>query len=661
MGVERSLRAWARAQFLGEQRGRHFLAGRRYVVLVDCASGMDVLRVCAGGLDVSQSPEKTCLDMDGMRACVLGWRVFCFFVVVRAYIFLFGLAVRDGSCVVVAGLVRGLSGLCLRSAFRRGETGSLRESRKDVVGVVRRTLGCRFRGGFDCVVGGGMDCVLDFCRGFSGAFRASRRLAGVVSQAQREDQELGEPHSRTWRTAGSRGWICRCVLGCVGFFEGCSGVACGARLSLRHTMDTCRAEIFGRAVNAADGRFRMVETRNGSCTGKRRVTILGASGSVGRQALSLMAAGRDHLQLEALVAGRSVETVAFWAKALQARFVAVADSCVGEDLKLALSGSGIDSGAGFQAVREAAQRSCDVSIAAISGFAGLAPTLASLGHARVLALANKESIVCAGRILLRRALLLGTEVVPLDSEHYGLARLLENVRKERVSGLGITASGGPFLHATRKQLQEATPEQALCHPVWRMGAKITVDSATLMNKGLEVIEAVHLFGFPEDRIDVVIHPECRLHAWVSFVCGDVFSHFSTPDMRIPLSACLSGREAGSRRLHESVGVSSLRFDRLRELTFLQPDHQRFPALRLAREVARTGGGAAIVLNAANEAAVRAFLEKRISFLSIASWVSEGLEKFAPPEPTTLQEITDIHEEVVAYFSDKSSGGFASSF
>lgn len=407
------------------------------------------------------------------------------------------------------------------------------------------------------------------------------------------------------------------------------------------------------------------------------VTVLGATGSVGLQTLSLLQRIQKQksqtnqpqaVQVEALVAQSSVKTLAYWARTLGAKFVALADPSKEQSLRTALKGSGIAMGVGKEAVLAAARRPCDLSISAISGFAGLAPTLCALEGAKILGLANKESVVCAGSLLMETAARKGVEIFPLDSEHHGLSRLLQGRESSEIARIGITASGGPFYQATQAQMRQATPEQAMRHPVWRMGAKITVDSATLMNKGLEILEAETLFGIPERKIDVLIHPEANLHAWVVLPSGEILTHISPPDMRIPLAACLSRAGLGGENLFseqdsgqdsgkatgQDSGKEHASLESFPPFRFFPPDDARFPSLSLARLAARAGGSTPIVFNAANEAAVDAFLQRKIPLPEIFSWVEEALAKWIVPPASSLEEITNLHKAVLEDFSTRKS-------
>lgn len=350
----------------------------------------------------------------------------------------------------------------------------------------------------------------------------------------------------------------------------------------------------------------------------RHITILGATGSVGQSTVDLI--GRDPVsyRVEALVARNSVELLAEQARRLRARLAVVADPARYRALKDALAGTSVEAAAGPEAVIEAASRPAEWVMAAIVGFAGLAPTLAAARRGAMLALANKEALVCSGRLLMEAIDQSGGVLLPVDSEHNAIFQVFEPSHRHAMDRLILTASGGPFRSWSLADMAEVTPEQALAHPNWDMGAKISIDSATMMNKGLELIEAHLLFGLPEEQIDIVVHPQSVIHSMVAYRDGSVLAQLGTADMRVPISHALGwpSRIDGP--------AAKLDFMELSALTFERPDSGRFPSLRLAREALVTGGFAPIVLNAANEAAVAAFLARRIRFLDIARIVEDVL-------------------------------------
>jgi len=370
----------------------------------------------------------------------------------------------------------------------------------------------------------------------------------------------------------------------------------------------------------------------------RSVTILGSTGSVGRSTAALLEdAPGGAFRVEALVANRDAAGLAAQARRLGARLAVVADPAAWPALRDALAGSGIEAAAGEEAVLAAAARPADWTMAAIVGAAGLPATLAALGRGGVLALANKESLVCAGEIVLAAARRAGATLLPVDSEHNAIFQALESRGGgadpyATVEKIVLTASGGPFRTMAIEEMAAVTPEAAVKHPVWSMGAKISIDSATMMNKGLELIEAVRLFPVPEHRVEVLVHPQSTVHGLVQYADGSVMAQLGSPDMRTPIAHAL----AWPARM--SAAVPRLDLVTLGRLEFFAPDPVRFPALRLAREALRAGGGATTILNAANEAAVGLFLDRRLGFLEIAAVVEETLARLGAPEASDLGAI-----------------------
>ena len=349
----------------------------------------------------------------------------------------------------------------------------------------------------------------------------------------------------------------------------------------------------------------------------RGVTILGSTGSVGQSTVDLIARDPASYRVEALVAGNSVEALAEQARRLNARIAVVANPQRYRALKDALAGTSVEAAAGQEAVIDAASRpTAEWVMAAIVGFAGLAPVLAAARRGALVALANKESLVCAGSLLTEAIRESGGVLLPVDSEHNAIFQVFDTEQKRAVERLILTASGGPFRNWSLADMADATREQALAHPNWDMGAKITIDSATMMNKGLELIEAHLLFGVPGEQIDIVVHPQSVIHSMVAYRDGSVLAQMGTPDMRVPISHALGwpARIDGP--------AARLDFAELAPLTFERPDSGRFPSLRLARQALVTGGIAPVVLNASNEVAVAAFLAGRIGFLDIARVVED---------------------------------------
>jgi 1-deoxy-D-xylulose-5-phosphate reductoisomerase len=358
----------------------------------------------------------------------------------------------------------------------------------------------------------------------------------------------------------------------------------------------------------------------GALTAPRKVVVLGSTGSIGLSTLSLFEESGAPVEILALTAGRNVERLIAQARRWKPAIAVIEDASRLEDLRLGLAGTGVQVAAGAEAVREAAAMGADWVMSAIVGAAGLAPTVAAARTGAVIALANKESLVCAGPALLAIARAAGGAVIPVDSEHSAIFQVLQPACVERVSRLILTASGGPFRTWDRTAMARATPEQAIAHPNWSMGAKISVDSATMMNKGLEMIEASYLFGTPEERIDVVIHPQSVIHSLVEYVDGSTLAQLGPPDMRAPIACAFSWPD----RL--PWPAPRLDLAAYGQLTFESPDLERFPAIEIAREALRLGGGAPAAMNAANEVAVAAFLDRRIGFLDIAAAVAGTLER-----------------------------------
>jgi 1-deoxy-D-xylulose-5-phosphate reductoisomerase len=351
----------------------------------------------------------------------------------------------------------------------------------------------------------------------------------------------------------------------------------------------------------------------------RRITVLGSTGSVGRSTLALLeAAPPGAFAVEALVAGSDAAALAAQARRHRARLAVVADPAAHGALREALSGTGIETAAGPDAVVEAAARPADWTMAAIVGAAGLRSTLTALERGGILAFANKESLVCAGEIVLAAARRSGATLLPVDSEHNAIFQALDLRDPAMVEKIVLTASGGPCRAMDRAEMRAVTPEVALRHPVWKMGAKISIDSATMMNKGLELIEAAHLFPVPEARIEVLVHPQSAVHGLVQYADGSILAQLGTPDMRTPIAHALAWPD------RMAVALPRLDLAALGRLEFLPPDPVRFPALRLARDALRAGAGAPVVLNGANEVAVSLFLDRRLGFLDIAAVVEEAL-------------------------------------
>ncbi len=367
--------------------------------------------------------------------------------------------------------------------------------------------------------------------------------------------------------------------------------------------------------------------------GVRSISILGATGSIGTSTLDLIKREPERYRVESISARRNAAALGKIAREVGARHAVVADHAAYRELKDALSGSRIEAAAGEDALVEAAQRPADWVMAAISGAVGLKPTLAAVERGATVALANKECLVCAGGLFMRSAAKFGARILPVNSEHNAVFQALGSGNWGDVRRVILTASGGPFRTWSLDAINAATPEQALKHPNWSMGPKITIDSATLMNKGLEIIEAHHLFALPSEQIDVLVHPQSVVHGLVEFRDGSVVAQLGSPDMRIPIAHCL----AWPRRIDGPA--ARLDLAAVKQLTFEAPDLERFPALGLARRAMETGGAAPTVLNAADEVAVGEFLAGRISFPAIVALVEATLDMAAKrgllAEPTGI--------------------------
>jgi 1-deoxy-D-xylulose-5-phosphate reductoisomerase len=368
---------------------------------------------------------------------------------------------------------------------------------------------------------------------------------------------------------------------------------------------------------------------------RRKISILGATGSVGTSTLDLVERHPDRFEVVALTAAKNVAALAEAAVRTGAKLAVIDDAALLPELERRLTGSGCRAATGREALAEAAASEAEWVMAAIVGCAGLEPVMAAIAAGRTVALANKESLVTAGDLMIGAARESGATILPVDSEHNAIFQCLAGNRACDVARLVLTASGGPFRALSRDQMASMTPEQAVAHPNWSMGAKISVDSATMMNKGLELIEAHHLFGLDSDRIDILVHPQSVIHSMVEYIDGSVLAQLGSPDMRIPIGYALAWPER--------LETPALRLDlaRVGSLSFEAPDPDRFPALRVARDALEAGGAASIVLNAANEEAVGAFLNRRINFLDIVRTVEEVVARASAGAPRSIAEVIDI--------------------
>ena len=369
----------------------------------------------------------------------------------------------------------------------------------------------------------------------------------------------------------------------------------------------------------------------------KRITVLGSTGSVGTNTLDLVARNRELFAVEALTANQNVEALASQAQKFDAKLAVIADEGRYKDLKSLLAGTSIACAAGPEALNEAAAQPSELVMAAIVGAAGLAPTMEAVRRGTTVALANKECLVSAGDIFTQAVTEHGATLLPVDSEHSAIYQVFDFDQADRVTKVILTASGGPFRTREIASMRNVTPAEAIAHPNWDMGAKISVDSATMMNKGLELIEVFHLFPVEKSAIDILVHPQSVIHSLVEYVDGSVLAQLGTPDMRTPIAFALAWPQrmpAPSPRLdlHE-IG----------QLTFEDPDTERFPALRLAREALDAGGAASTILNAANEVAVRRFLDGEIGFLDISVVVEKTLENVTHSAINSLADVVSIDE------------------
>jgi 1-deoxy-D-xylulose-5-phosphate reductoisomerase len=376
----------------------------------------------------------------------------------------------------------------------------------------------------------------------------------------------------------------------------------------------------------------------------KRLAILGATGSIGRSCAQVIGAAPGRFAVVSVASGRDGAALGRLALEFGADFAAVADPAGYADLKQALAGSRVESAAGMEAVREAALREADLVVSAIVGAAGLEPTFAAVAAGRAVALANKETLVCAGAAVMRMAKRAGALMLPMDSEHNALFQAIGARDPDTIETMTITASGGPFREWGAERIARATPEEALAHPNWVMGPKVTVDSAGLMNKGLELIEAHFLFGLPPEKLDVVVHPQSIVHGLIAFADGSLIAGMASPDMRTPIAHCLAYPD------RIASGVRPPNLAQLARLTFEPADLGRFPALGLAIDALKAGGGAPTALNAANEVAVAAFLGRRIGFGDIARLVARTISSMQSADelagPADVAQALAIHHIAV---------------
>ena len=369
------------------------------------------------------------------------------------------------------------------------------------------------------------------------------------------------------------------------------------------------------------------------------LTVLGATGSIGTSTLDLIDRNRSQFTIQALTANNNVVELAKLARKFNAGMAVIGEESLFDDLKEALSGTNIAVGAGEQGLLEAASMPADITMAGIMGAAGLRPTLAAVKQGNRVALANKECLVAAGSLFMGEIKKYETELLPVDSEHSAIFQALDDSPRDKIGKIILTASGGPFRTFTKDQLRHVTPEQALKHPNWSMGRKISIDSATMMNKGLELIEALHLFPVGPEQLDIVVHPQSIIHSMVSYVDGSVVAQLGVPDMRTPIAYSLSWPE------RMQTPIEQLDLAKIASLSFENPDEERFPALKLARQALHAGGNTPTIMNAANEIAVESFLDGKLQFMDIPGFCERVIEAVQTQKgdksPVCVEEVLDI--------------------
>ncbi|MCC3860887.1 1-deoxy-D-xylulose-5-phosphate reductoisomerase [Pseudemcibacter aquimaris] len=384
---------------------------------------------------------------------------------------------------------------------------------------------------------------------------------------------------------------------------------------------------------------RDIDRVNLSSSGDHKtITVLGSTGSIGCNTLDLIAREPEKYTVKALTANSNVAELAKQAKEHKAEMAVIADDSKLDDLKTALSGTNIIAAAGKDALNEAADMPADWVMSSIVGAAGLRPTLTAVRRGATIALANKECLVCAGEFMMEQVDANNATLLPVDSEHNAIFQVFDFDEAEKVDKITLTASGGPFWNRDVSELGDITPEEAVKHPNWSMGAKISVDSATMMNKGLELIEAFYMFPVEKDQLDIIIHPQSIIHSMVSYIDGSVLAQLGTPDMRIPISYTLGWPHR--------IKTPSKKLDltEIGKLEFIKPDEVKFPSINITREVLQKGGSAPTILNASNEVAVSAFLNGKIRFLDIAKIVGHTLDKITVHHMNSLSDVHDVDEE-----------------
>ncbi len=377
----------------------------------------------------------------------------------------------------------------------------------------------------------------------------------------------------------------------------------------------------------------------------KKVLVLGSTGSIGKNTLEVINLYPDSFEATALVANQDVVTLAAQAKEFGVKSVAIADTSKYSELKSLLSGHNVEVLAGEDAICELASRSYDITMSAIVGVAGLKPTACSIKNSNVLAIANKESLVCAGELILSEAQKHSTKIIPVDSEHSAIFQIFASDQLDMINHVTITASGGPFKHYTLDEMATVTPEQAINHPTWKMGPKISVDCATLLNKGLEVIEACTLFPIQPSQVEVITHYESIIHGMVHYKDGSTLAHMSLPDMKSPIAYAL----AYPNRI--TIPHKQLKLDELGKLHFAKPDYARFPLLKLSFDALKEGLAAQIILNSSNEVAVNAFLDKKIGFLDIAKTVEQTLNRITKSQLNSISDVLEFNDQVIRYTNE----------
>jgi 1-deoxy-D-xylulose-5-phosphate reductoisomerase len=371
----------------------------------------------------------------------------------------------------------------------------------------------------------------------------------------------------------------------------------------------------------------------------KKITILGSTGSIGTNAIKLINSHPGKFEVQALTASKNIQLLAEQAKSLNAKLAVTSEEHLYLELKELLSGTNIKVAAGQEALEEAASMQTDIVLNAVVGTVGLRPTMAAINAGHDIAIANKETIVCGGKLITEAAKQKNIHILPVDSEHNALFQVLNEAQRDSIEKLTLTASGGPFLRHSYDDMQNVTIEQALAHPNWKMGPKVTIDSATMVNKGLELIEAHFLFDFPEDKIDIIIHPESIIHGMVHYNDGSVLAQLGCPDMITPISYALEW----PNRIATTANKLSL--TKLGQLTFIEPDLQKFPSVRIAREVLRQGGVYPIAFNATNEIIVQAFLAGKLKFIEIVPLIERMLNSVKNQELTSIEEVLSYDQEV----------------